>query len=39
MGKIGHRSEKVSPDHMQGVPSSQCPLKTGFTVLGTADIG
>ena len=29
MGKIGHGSEKVSPDH--GVPSSQCPLKTGCT--------
>ena len=28
MGQIGHGSEKVS----QGVPSSQCPLKTSFTV-------
>ena len=31
MGKIGHHFEKVSPD--QSVLSSQCPLKTGFTVL------
>ena len=31
MGKIGHCTEKVSPDS-RGVPSAHCPLKTGFTV-------
>ena len=32
MGKMGHRSEKSIP-WAQGVLSSRCPLKTGFTVV------